>query len=149
MGCMQVPLFYRFIPEASWGDTGLCPAGIEVPGTYTERVIREIGVLLNTRAPFSSSVQRSLGRETVLGYGLADFLHLSPSSRSDGDELGVFVKTALRAFEPRLMVGTVVVETPRARRDSFRAVITGTCISDDAETAPSEITFSIEVDSKQ
>ena len=88
-------------------------------------VIRAVENLLNKRSFFAMSTCESLGRRTVLDYGMPDFLHLSPTRLSDMNLLTRSVREALIAHEPRLILHSVTLEMPRYHRDSFRVLITG------------------------
>ncbi len=99
-------------------------------------VVREVTLLLNTRSPLSASASAALPRRTVLEYGLADFLHLSPVSMDDAKQLARFIREAIVAYEPRLQVDNVVIDTPRPCRDAVYAVISGQVRKRDLSIVP-------------
>ena len=90
-----------------------------------DEVIHSVGLLLNTRSPFSLTECNNLDRRTVIDYGLPDFLHLSPLSRAASFELAGAVRDTIAAHEARLVVSTVDVQLPRPCRDVFRVIISG------------------------
>lgn len=99
-------------------------------------VIREVTLLLNTRSPLSASDCAVLPRRTVLEYGLTDFLHLSPVSMDDAKQLARFIREAIVAYEPRLQVDSIVIDTPRSCRDAVYAVISGQVRKRDLSIVP-------------
>lgn len=112
------PLFDRFI---------LPRVGSSVRGVDSEvaEVIESIGVLLNTRSPFSLSDCEQMPRRTVLDYGMPDFLHISPVSRDAIHQLARSVQSVIQAHESRITVIAVEIDVPRPCRDTFRVLITG------------------------
>ncbi len=102
-----------------------------------------VHVLLNTRSPFSASACDELRRRTVIDYGLPDFVHLSPLSRLDSQYLARMVHNTIRWHEPRLLVYTVTVETPRPCRDVLRVKITGLVRGEDRQETM--VSFSVDV----
>ena len=98
---------------------------IALGGDDVEDVIRSVDILLNTRSPLSLTGCTNLARRTVIDYGLPDFLHLSPLSRSASYQLAEAVKETIAAHEPRLLVASVDIQLPRPCRDIFRVLISG------------------------
>ena len=106
-------------------------------------VIRSVEILLNTRSPLSLTVCTNIARRTVIDYGLPDFLHLSPLSRSASYQLAEVVKKTITAHEPRLIVASVEIQLPRPCRDMFRVLITGKVIAINGDFE--NITFPVNV----
>lgn len=131
-------LFYRFGGRfGAANDVGF------VVFDEVSSVVAEVTLLLNTRSPFSASQEPGLMRRTVLGYGLADFSHYSPSSRQDALFLANFIRQTVTAYEPRLVVDNVTVDTPRLSRDCLSATISGYVRKRDRSTVP--ISFPVTV----
>ncbi len=117
---MKDLFFYRF--------GGLSSRATDVKPSLQDEVasvITEVTLLLNTRAPFDTEELDSGLRNCILGYGIQDFIHLSPRSKQDTKVLAQAISASIAAHEPRLYLESVVVESPRACRDSVSAVITG------------------------
>lgn len=91
----------------------------------TQEVVDAVYRLLNTRSPLSSTQCASLTRRSVVDYGLPDFIHLSPQSRSDAEKLAALVRSTIASHEPRISIHDVSVEAPRLRRDVVRVIISG------------------------
>jgi type VI secretion system lysozyme-like protein len=106
-------------------------------------IIRAVGILLNTRSPFSLTACKNLPRRTVIDYGLPDFLHLSPLSRAASYQLAGAVSETITAHEPRLVVTSVDVQLPRPCRDIFRVLISGKIKNTNGEFE--NVTFPIDV----
>lgn len=111
-------LFYRFGGRINAPSSDKSAAFDEVGS-----VVAEVTLLLNTRSPFSGGV--GVSRRTVLEYGLADFSHYSPGSRQDAQLLAKLIRETVIAYEPRLVIDSVTVETPRSSRDCLSALISG------------------------
>lgn len=111
---MNELLFHRF---------GL-PVDLVEPCDEVISVIHEVTCLLNTRSSARAS-DFSTKDQTIVNYGLADFLHFSPLGRQDSQKLADLVYRTIRAFEPRLKLESVIVETPRPCRDLVCAIVTG------------------------
>lgn len=112
------PLFDRFIlPRVESSVRGV--------DSEVAEVIESIGVLLNTRSPFSLSDCEQMPRRTVLDYGMPDFLHISPVSRDAIHHLARSVQSVIQAHESRITVIAVDIDVPRPCRDAFRVLITG------------------------
>lgn len=86
-------------------------------------VEREITRLLNTRSPIDPCALPE--RRTIIHYGLPDFLHLSPQALRDTQTLAGMLSEAICAYEKRIELSEVTVESPRDTRDSLRAHIKG------------------------
>lgn len=84
---------------------------------------QEISRLLNTRSPMSHCALPE--RRTIIHYGLPDFLHLSPQALRDTQILAGMISQAISAFERRIELSEVIVESPREARDCLRAHIKG------------------------
>jgi type VI secretion system lysozyme-like protein len=84
---------------------------------------QEISRLLNTRSTIAFSDKP--GRKTVIHYGLPDFLHLSPRALRDAQTLAGMISQVIRAFERRIDLSEVIIESPRESRDGLRAQIAG------------------------
>lgn len=111
--------FYRFGGRPS--------AGVVARGDFVdevESVIAEVTLLLNTRSSLSASEIGS-ERRTVVDYGLADFVHFSPLSRQDSQKLANLMFKTIVAYEPRFLVDSVTVDTPRPYRDKVCAIVSG------------------------
>lgn len=111
-------LFHRFGGRMNAANSSEFAAFDEV-----DSVISEVTLLLNTRSTFSTNI--GTPRRTVLDYGLADFSHYSPGSRQDAQLLANLIRETVIAYEPRLVVDSVTVDTPRSSRDCLLALISG------------------------
>lgn len=86
---------------------------------YLATVARDVELLLNTRSPLSLDADDdSPVRDSVTGYGLPDFSHLSPDSSDDLWLLASMVRKTLERFEPRLANIRVEVGECGERRDA-------------------------------
>lgn len=90
-----------------------------------EWIIREVRRLLSTRSSLPVSEALRDRRRTVVDYGMSDFVHFSPRSRQDSRQLASLIQTTITAYEPRLRVMSVSVETPRSHRDAIFAIVKG------------------------
>jgi len=141
MGEAEDLLFYRFggRPTPSYRRDG----SDELIDDEVVSVIEEVMLILNTRSPLSASSCAKLSRRSVLDYGLADFLHLSPLNRQDIQQLANYIRDAILAHEPRLQVDKVVIETPRPNRDALSAVVSGRVRKKDRTMVP--VSFPVRV----
>ncbi|MDR1744984.1 MAG: type VI secretion system baseplate subunit TssE [Planctomycetota bacterium] len=88
------PLLDRFLRDEN---------GRHLPATtdaeeWLAVIRRDVETLLNTRSPVDSDSDA----DSVVGYGLPDFTHLSPDSPDDRWRMAAAVREALRRFETRL-----------------------------------------------
>jgi type VI secretion system lysozyme-like protein len=90
-----------------------------------QSIIDEVTRLLNTKCAFPEIFISILGQRNILFYGLPDFVHLSPRSRADARLLAKYIVDCINHYEPRFIVNSVIVESPRAYRDVITAVISG------------------------
>lgn len=82
---------------------------------------RELGRLLNTRCPIPLAPS---GQErTVINYGIPDFSSLSPNSTDHRALLESWIRSAIEAYEPRLLDVRVIVEPPASSTRSLVARI--------------------------
>lgn len=88
------PLLDRFLRD---GDGRHPPARMDA-AEYAAAVRRDMETLLNTRA----GVGAESDADSVTGYGLPDFAHLSPDSTEDLWRMAAAVKDALHNFETRI-----------------------------------------------
>lgn len=109
-------LFDRF-------QTGRAALALDDDDLTVRSIEQEISRLLNTRSPIAHSAHPE--RATVIHYGLPDFLHLSPQALRDTQMLAGMLSQAISAFEPRIQLSEVIVESPRESRDGLRAQIKG------------------------
>lgn len=63
-------------------------------GELAAAIRRDVETLLNTRAPQDA--------DSVVGYGLPDFTHLSPDSPDDQWRIAAAIRETLERFETRL-----------------------------------------------
>jgi len=87
------------------------------PRRYREAVARDLGWLLNTPAPYQQAQLRELDdvATSVLNYGIPSFAGRRTSELAHAEIEG-HIRTALRVFEPRLIPGTLKVESTSVRR---------------------------------
>lgn len=128
--------FYRFVGPS----TTLAGSQCSLSSTAAS-VIAEVTLLLNTRAAVDSTHLNEGLRRCVLGYGLEDFIHLSPQSKQDAQVLADAISKSISAHEPRLHLESVIVETPRPSRDAVTALITGYVARSENHKEP--VTFSV------
>lgn len=84
------PLLDRFL----LGADGQFPPATMGEEEYAAAVRRDAAALLNTRAPCDA--------DSVIGYGLPDFVHLSPDSPDDRWRIAAAIRETLERFETRL-----------------------------------------------
>jgi type VI secretion system lysozyme-like protein len=130
--------FYRFVGPSKKIAGSKC-----LLGSTAASVIAEVTLLLNTRAAFDFNQLNEGSRRCVLGYGLQDFIHLSPRSKQDAQVLADAIYKSISAHEPRLVLESVIVETPRPSRDAVTALITGYISR--SENSQEPLTFSVVV----
>lgn len=131
-------LFYRFGGNVDAADSDEFSEFDEVGS-----VVAEVTLLLNTRAPFSKNIGSQ--RMTVLEYGLADFSHYSPGSRQDAKLLEKLIRETVSAHEPRIVVDSVTVDTPRSSRDCLSVLISGYVRKGDYSMVPVRFPVSVGV----
>lgn len=104
---------------------GLKRNSADIESDAVATIIESVGRLLNTRSSCPASQSLSTPRQTVLDYGLPDFIHLSPQSRTDAEFLSKIVANAIRWHEPRFVVDDVAIDVPRPRREIMRVRVFG------------------------
>lgn len=82
---------------------------------------RELGRLLNTRCPIP--LAPSTEPRSVINYGIPDFSSLSPNSTDHRTLLESWIRSAIEAYEPRLLDVRVIVEPPARGERSLVARI--------------------------
>jgi type VI secretion system lysozyme-like protein len=110
---------------------------------YKKSICEEVDHILNTRSFVPFSMVDVEEQRTVLTYGLADFLHLSPQSRQEAIELSNMIKKTINAYEPRIRVSTVSIELPRPQRGALFAKIEAVVCA--AECPEKNMTFPVYV----
>ncbi|MDM0029797.1 type VI secretion system baseplate subunit TssE [Variovorax saccharolyticus] len=131
-GCLLFDRFAGATPAADAGAT-----------TLVRSVIQSVERLLNTRSSLSVSDYVGVSRHTVFHYGLPDLVHYSPFASSDARQIAGLIRASIEAHEPRLKVRDVRVETPRLRRDTVSAVISGQLQTGSNATSP--VTFKVQI----
>lgn len=94
-----------------------------------ESVRRELERLLNTRVSIPAHQLRQRER-TVIDYGIPDFSHLGPKSKSGRVWLEQEIREAVEAFEPRLQDIQVEVTLDPRRPDAMPARISAALVDD-------------------
>ena len=111
---------------------------------YEQSVLRDVEALLNTRQTVSDlPADFAEATQSILTYGLPEFLSLTVSSPHERDRLGQSVEQTLTRFEPRLRQVSVQVADPKGASDrAIRMVISAMLW---VEPNPVPITFDTEV----
>lgn len=110
-------------------------------------VISAVGILLNTRSPYSASAIAQMHRRTVLDYGLPDFFHHASMGKEDVVTLANLIRNTIAAHEPRFCVESVSVDRRRQGRGVLDVTISGRLF--DKERAGPLVSFPVEVGATQ
>lgn len=102
--------------------------------SLADSVRRELERLLNTRVSVPAHRLRERQR-SVIDYGIPDFSHLGPKSKSARIWLEREIGAAIAAFEPRLVNVQVSVELDDRRPDALSGKIEG-LLADDGILEP-------------
>ncbi len=105
---VRAPLLDRLLDDQPDGDAEKPPFRAQTRAEYGRSVLRDLGWLFNARSV--ELFDDVVGRRTVMDYGVEDFTHLVPSSEADRTQLARWLKQALVAYEPRLVVKQVNVQ---------------------------------------
>jgi type VI secretion system protein ImpF len=84
---------------------------------------KELGRLLNTRCPIPLVAPTE--DRTVINYGIPDFTSLSPHNSDHRAKLELWIRTAIEAYEPRLIDVHVTVDPPQRGERSLNTRIDG------------------------
>lgn len=108
----------RLLDDDPDGPAEKPPFRTQTRGRFARSLIRDLGLLLNTRVTKRFDVGKDAGTRTVLDYGVDDHSHLSPASEDDRLLMERQVRDAIRYFEPRLQVTRIrVAEVPGRHRE--------------------------------
>jgi len=91
---------------------------------YKTSVLRDLGVLLNTRSPSSTQRFDEEGL-TVIDYGIPDFANYSLSYEQDQLLLCKRITKAIKYFEPRIIDPFVIVDRNTENERKLRIGING------------------------
>ncbi len=145
-GPRQVEAVRPLLFERLTGTTGDDDATLEEGATYGRdellaSIERELGVLFNTRAPVAAEVL-ARRRRTTIDYGIPDLSHYAPGDPSARDALAADLRSAIAAYEPRLLGPGVTVTQHPARERQLIAAVEGNIR---LETIVEHVSFRIEL----
>lgn len=104
---VRAPLLDRLLDDQPGDEPERPPFRAQTRAQYGRSVLRDLGWLFNARCV--ARFDETVGRRTVMDYGVEDFTALVPSSEGDRTSLAKWIRQALKAFEPRLVVKNVTV----------------------------------------
>lgn len=104
---VRAPLLDRLLDDQPDGEPEKPPFRAQSRAEYGRSVLRDLGWLFNARCV--ALFDETVGARTVMDYGVEDFTHLTPSSEADRTQLAKWIRQAMKAFEPRLVVKQVNV----------------------------------------
>jgi type VI secretion system lysozyme-like protein len=123
-GCLP-PLFERLIDVEPLENSDQLDANRLQGRDLRASVARAIARLLDTRRHVPLADAAAGGPLTVLDYGIPDFGNRSPMDADARLQLGLAIRHAIRAFEPRLKEPSVEVLPPMAAGRDLEVLITG------------------------
>ena len=106
---VRASILDRLLDDNPDGPPEKPPFRTQSRGRFANSLIRDLGLLLNTRTTKRFDVGEEAGTRTVLDYGVDDYAHLSPASEADRMLIERQIKSAIKYFEPRLQVTRIRV----------------------------------------
>lgn len=100
---VRASLLDRLLDDAPDSGPEKPPLRTQPRNRFAISLVRDLGLLLNTRSTKRFDVGKDAGTRSVLDYGVDDYTHMSPQSEPDRRTIEKHVREAITAFEPRLV----------------------------------------------